>query len=279
MSEEVAQVNKQKRRRREVYVAILAIIVIVAAALILTQQQKVDIQAASYDNLLVPSGLLAQLNISNSMANQVGIGTANYEGLVRISGKNLTTLNGKPEILYLGADYCPFCAAERWGVVIALMRFGTLTNLHFMTSSATDYSPSTPTFTFYNSSYSSPYISFVSVEQTTNQPQGNNYAPLQQPNQSELNLAAVGGYTGSIPFIMFANRSAITLSNYDPLTVLGGKNWTTIAQDLYSPGSLQSSSIIGTANLITSQICRATNETPASVCDQPYVTQIQKLVG
>src|SRR5260370_29484940 len=32
---------------------------------------------------------------------------------------------GKPEFLYIGAEYCPFCAAQRWAMVVALSRFGT----------------------------------------------------------------------------------------------------------------------------------------------------------
>ena len=38
----------------------------------------------------------------------------------------LTGPSGSPELFYYGAEYCPYCAAERWSVVIALSRFGTL---------------------------------------------------------------------------------------------------------------------------------------------------------
>ena len=40
------------------------------------------------------------------------------------------TSNGKPEILYIGAEFCPYCAAERWAIAVALSRFGTLSPLH-----------------------------------------------------------------------------------------------------------------------------------------------------
>ena len=39
------------------------------------------------------------------------------------------TANGKPEMLYMGAEYCPYCAAERWAMIVALSRFGTFTGL------------------------------------------------------------------------------------------------------------------------------------------------------
>ena len=34
-----------------------------------------------------------------------------------------------PEVLYLGAEYCPYCAAQRWTTIIALSRFGTWSGL------------------------------------------------------------------------------------------------------------------------------------------------------
>ena len=36
---------------------------------------------------------------------------------------------GKPRVLYIGAEYCPYCAAQRWAVAQALSRFGTWTGL------------------------------------------------------------------------------------------------------------------------------------------------------
>src|SRR5205823_15010475 len=44
--------------------------------------------------------------------------------------------SGKPEVLYIGAEYCPFCAAERWSLVYALARFGTFKGLLLSTSSS-----------------------------------------------------------------------------------------------------------------------------------------------
>ena len=33
--------------------------------------------------------------------------------------------DGKREILYVGANYCPYWAAERWAMVMELSQFGT----------------------------------------------------------------------------------------------------------------------------------------------------------
>ena len=170
----------------------------------------------------------------------------------------------------MGAEYCPFCAAERWALVIALSRFGTFSNLHFMTSSATDYSPSTPTFTFYNSTYTSNYISFVSVEQTTNQPSGSGYATLQTPNTSEYNLMAQYDSGGSIPFVLFGNKSVLVGATYDPLSVLDSYNWSAVANLLHNGSTVQAQSIIGSANLITTNSIKK-NATPKSETGIPKI--------
>src|SRR5215469_5182042 len=47
--------------------------------------------------------------------------------------------DGKPEMLYIGAEYCPYCAAMRWSMAVALSRFGALsTPLHGIHSSSSD---------------------------------------------------------------------------------------------------------------------------------------------
>src|ERR1035441_3945754 len=67
-----------------------------------------------------------------------------------ITGAPLTQ-GGKPELLYIGAEYCPYCAAMRWAMATALSRFGTLSPLRGIHSSPTDVYPSTATLTFYKS--------------------------------------------------------------------------------------------------------------------------------
>ena len=98
-----------------------------------------------------------------------------------ISGTPLTA-GGKPEMLYIGAEYCPYCAFERWGMIVALSRFGSFSGLSTVHSSSTDQFPNTPTWTFYKSSYTSKYLTFTTVEQTTNVPDSSSplgYVPLQ----------------------------------------------------------------------------------------------------
>ena len=78
---------------------------------------------------------------------------------------------GKPELLFIGAEFCPHCAAERWPMYIALSKFGTFNPQPGRIHSAND-DGDVPTLTFYGTTYSSPYFTFNPVEVYTNKPRG-----------------------------------------------------------------------------------------------------------
>jgi hypothetical protein len=189
------------------------------------------------------------------------------------------TENGKPEILYVGAEYCPYCAAQRWPMVIALSRFGTFSGLGLTTSSSTDVFPSTPTLTFHGSSYSSDLLSFVPVETETNQlaSTGVGYrkldtlTPAQQQLMQTYNAPPYTTSAGSIPFVLLGNRYVISGSSYHP-DVLQGKTWQQIASALSDPSSPIAKQVLATANMVTAAICQLTDGQPANVCTSPGVT-------
>ena len=79
-------------------------------------------------------------SIPASELDAIGKGSANNV-IKPVSGTPLTGPNGHPEVFYLGAEYCPYCAAERWPMIIALSRFGTFSGLKTTTSSSSDVYP------------------------------------------------------------------------------------------------------------------------------------------
>lgn len=95
-----------------------------------------------------------------------------------ITAPHLLSPDGKPKVLYVGAEFCPYCAAERWPVTVALSRFGTFSNLGTTHSAAADVYPNTASLSFHGSSYTSKYLAFTGVETTTNEEVNGRYAPL-----------------------------------------------------------------------------------------------------
>jgi Domain of unknown function (DUF929) len=209
-----------------------------------------------------------------STLNTIGEGTVlsyNPQPVSAISGAALTS-QGKPEMLYIGAEFCPYCAALRWSMAVALSRFGTLSPLRGIHSSPTDAFPSTATLTFYKWTYTSKYLVFTPVENETV-----TRAPLQQTTAEQQKIwetyepdVSTRGY----PFIDFGNKYLIKAPIYDP-SVLAGKTWSQIASALHDPSSPIARGANGGANLMTAAICKTTGNQPASVCATPMITRLQ----
>jgi thiol-disulfide isomerase/thioredoxin len=202
--------------------------------------------------------------------NAVGAGTA--APVKAISGQPELTLNGKPEVLFMGGDYCPYCAAERWAVAAALGRFGVLSGTKFIHSSPTDVYPSTPTMSFYKSSYASKYVAFVPVEWYSEKPDPatpTGYAYLQRPTPEQVALIQRYG-ANSFPFVDIGNRYVVTGVQYLP-SALSGMTWPQVAAAMRDPSSPVARDVDGAANMITAAICKLTHGQPAGVCNSPGV--------
>jgi len=220
---------------------------------------------ASVTDKIAGGGVAADQFIPGSKIASAASTTGAY--FATVNGKALTA-NGKPEFLYMGAEYCPYCAAERWSMISALSRFGTFTGLTTKHSSSTDVDPNTPTWTFYGSKYTSNYISFTSVEETTNIPNGSGgYTTLQTPTSAQALLGQTYDSTGSIPFIDIGNKY-VEVGNLQPYgpQLLTGKTWAQVATTLSQPTSTIAQGAIGNANYLTAAICAQTGNLPATAC-------------
>jgi hypothetical protein len=204
---------------------------------------------------------------------QVGAGTT-VSKPTSISGAALTS-GGKPEVLYIGAEYCPYCAAERWAVIVALSRFGSFSGLAPIRSAAADGGgnaepyPLTPTWTFANAAYTSKYLTFTPVEGFTNIPDKATgfYTALQTPTAAQQALLNKydAAQQGAIPFIDYGNKFLSVGASYDP-AVLSGLTWAEIATDLHNPASPVAKAVLGVANYATAAVCGLTADQPASAC-------------
>ena len=275
-------------QRKRIYLAggsILAVIVVVVA-FVLIKQNSGSSSGASASNGPTGTALTSLVNqttsVPASVLDQVGAGGSQVTAKpITLNGGTPLTSGGKPEMLYMGAEYCPYCAAERWAMIVALSRFGTFSGLATTHSASKNGSgqaevyPNTSTWTFANAKYTSNYLTFTPVEMQTNipDPSTGGYTNLQTPTSEQQALMnkwnappyVPSGYQGSIPFIDFGNKYMISGASYNP-QVLAGKTWAQISAALHDPSSQIAQAVNGTANYITAAICKLTGNQPATAC-------------
>jgi Domain of unknown function (DUF929) len=284
---------ERARRRNRLLLAGGAIVVVVAVvlAIVLVSANNNSSGSPSAGVGAPPTGAaLGQLvatttGVPAATLDTVGAGQVSAKPF-SITGTPLTS-GGRPEMLYIGAEYCPYCAAERWAMIVALNRFGTFSGLSTTHSAARNGAgdaepyPDTSTWTFYGSAYTSRYVTFTPVETYTNVPDPSNgfYKPLQTPTAAQQALLTKydAAYNGAIPFIDFGNKFVSVGASYDP-GLLQGLSWSQIANDLHNPDSPVAKGVLGTANYITAAICSLTGDQPASACTS-VVKSLQAQLG
>ncbi|MDA8359886.1 MAG: DUF929 family protein [Actinomycetota bacterium] len=189
------------------------------------------------------------------------------------SGQAALTLDGKPGVFYMGGEFCPYCAAERWGIITSLSRFGKFTGLETMQSASDDVYPNTATFTLAHATYTSPYITFQFREYYSNQTNSaGTYIVLQKLDTQQESLVSKydgGGSStssgGSIPFVDIGNKAIVTGASYSP-EILQSLARSQIAGALSDPSDPVTQAIIATSNYISASICSIDGGKPGSVC-------------
>ena len=209
------------------------------------------------------------------------------------TGNPPMTINGKtPAMLYYGAEYCPYCAAERWAMTASLARFGSWSNLQTTASSLSDVDAGTRTLSYHGATLDSPYITFKGIEQYTNIPVSGGtgqYTNLDNPTKAEQKILAQyssskylpnGSSNGSIsfPFVDINNAVLFSGASYDP-QILAGLSWSDIASGLSDPTNQVTQAILATGNYMSAGICKATNGQPGSVCQSAGVQAAAKALG
>src|SRR5215472_12778222 len=244
--------RKAERRNRMLITggSTLAVLVVVLAFVLVKVSQGSGGSSSSAGRTPLPASVTSQVTgVPAATLDKIGRGavpafTQGKAPFAPGSGAALTS-GGKPEMLYIGAEYCPYCAAMRWSMAVALSRFGQLsTPLHGIHSSSKDVNPNTATLTFYKTGYHSPYLAFTPVENLTV-----NKTPLQNPTKAQTAVWAKyepDPNTRGYPFVAFSNKFVMQGPIYD-----------------------------AAAHYITGAICQMTNNQPASVCNSAAVTAVK----
>jgi thiol-disulfide isomerase/thioredoxin len=267
--------SRQPSSQRPLLLAVagvVGVIVVIVALVVASHFQGQSTSAPARPSGHAPAAVVQKVaTVPTSLFDTIGY-QPGVSPLKHVPGTPLQR-GGKPLVVYVGADYCPLCAAERWALVAALSRFGTFHNLGATHSSSVDSDPNTATFSFHKASFFSRYLTLNTVELFTNQVQGNFYAPLEKPTALEQQLSQK--YDPKfIPFVYMGNY-IITSASYNP-AVLAGLNMGQIAASMRDPATSISQAILGTANNITAALCEGTHGQPASVCSSAGVVAAAK---
>jgi hypothetical protein len=183
------------------------------------------------------------------------------------------TAGGKPEILYVGTEYCPYCAAENWALLAALGRFGTFTSVSQIRSAGYPPIPPLDSWTFYRSAYTSDYLTFVPVEMYSNvlvSPRANplkasSYRVLEKLTPAQRSLMNKADKTKDTPFTDFGGQ-AVMIGSPIPPWMLEHLTWSQLISALRARRGAAAQAVIGAADFITAELCTLTRDRPAAAC-------------
>ena len=214
--------------------------------------------AAAASEAPAPQGVVSQVTTVPAavLARVRGGGTVTPLQTVKAPGPVLS-IAGKPAIVFVSEESCPFCAAERWPLAVALSHFGTWGHLGATRSSATDVFPNTATLSFRTASYRSSHLILRTTELTDNR--GHRLQPL-----TSLDTTLIHGYdvppyvnsadqSGAVPFLDIGNRYILAGAQYNP-QILAGLSQAQIASQLRNPASPVAKAIDGSAVVIIAAI-------------------------
>jgi len=270
-----AKTRASQRLRLPTVLAPIAAVLAVLAVLI-TVRATTSQDHAGKKSRTAAAAVLAQVTAVPAAAlDAAGAPAKRSATITAIAGAPLT-LGGKARVLYVGAEYCPFCAAERWPLIVALARFGSWNGLKYSYSGpAPEVFPDTATFTFHGATFTSRYVSFTGVETATNRQVDGNWQRLDRLAPADSAIMGKYDAQGSIPFTDLGGRWVINGATYDP-TAIHGKTHAAIAATLSRPSSAAGRAIDSAANVLTAAICRGTSGQPAAVCTRPGVVAAGK---
>ncbi len=176
---------------------------------------------------------------------------------------------GKPELLFVGAQYCPFCAAERWAVVKALSQFGTFSGLASSSSSSGEGGfGAIPTFNLLHATYRSSFVAFVHKDI-----EDRNHNSLQTLTSQEQALFSRNDPDGGIPMVL-AGGYKMEGAGYSPGEI-DNKPFSAVQRALragHDTGFARD--INAETNVITALLCHADGGRPAATCDRSGVSGI-----
>jgi Domain of unknown function (DUF929) len=249
--------RKRAEMRRRLLAPIAAITAVLSIVVALVAVKLTSARPAASESLASPAVVRQVTTVPDAVLTGARPGQAATPlQAVKAAGPPLT-IGGKPAIVFVSEESCPFCAAERWPLAVALSHFGTWSHLGFTRSSATDAYPNTATLSFRAARFRSAELTLRTTELTDNAGR-----PLQA--QTPLDTSLIDTYdvppyvnsadqSGAVPFLDIGNHYILAGAQYTP-QLLAGLSAAQIAGQLSNPASPVAKAIDGSARVIIAAI-------------------------
>jgi len=175
--------------------------------------------------------------------------------------------SGKLFVLFVGAEHCPFCAAERWAIVRALQKFGQWSDLKQTMSAARD-EPflNLPTYDFTEATYTSSHIEFVARELKNRE-----FKPLQKLLKTEEKIIRKFNPQKEIPFLLVGGRFMQLGAGFTPKIFIG-HTFRQTETELKKAESEIRKTIDAEGNIIAALLC--VSGLPPELCKETGVAEL-----
>jgi hypothetical protein len=186
----------------------------------------------------------------------------------------IATATTNQVVSYVGAEYCPYCALQRWALIVALSQFGTFSNLSDQVlSSSSQVYPNLASWSFIGARYTSPYFTFDPTELTSSVPDGHGqYQPLEKMSAAQEVAYDHFDPQGGLPFVDLGNQFATIGASASP-SVLEDLSLGQIGSSLSDPTSPVAQAVDGTANYLIAAMCTMITGTKPFICSMSMTTQ------
>ena len=174
---------------------------------------------------------------------------------------------GKLTVFFMGAEYCPYSAAERWAIVRSLQKFGQWQGLKQTISAARDQPfLNLPTYDFTEATYNSPHIEFVAREIKDRE-----FKPFQKLLKTEEKIVRKHDPKKEIPFLLVGGRFMQIGSGFPPKIFIG-HTFRQTETELKKVESEIRKTIDEEANIITALLCLS--GLPPELCKEAGTAQL-----
>jgi thiol-disulfide isomerase/thioredoxin len=275
-----AAARKERQQKQLITAAVAVVVVIIGVVIALAVASQPD-KAPASANPSADTAISKLSAIPASAFDAAGKPTVANAIPQKLDGGTVLKNGDKPEVLYVGAEFCPYCATERWSLVAALERFGSFSGLTTTRSAEND--GNIPTVSFKDSKYTSDYISFRAVET-----QDRNGKPIEQiPSDIEPLFQKYDAppyvdarSKGAIPWTFYGTNqtvgSGVPIEGFVSLT--DDTAWTKIVDQMLTGKGDVGQPIMANANAITAQICTLTDNKPSDVCSSQAVAETSPML-